>query len=235
MTKPPEAFRQWQADYRRHLATRPDPYPGLSVEDKIRLRAEDKARERARDAEWKAWHDAAVRGMRKTKPARDIDALVNAAVWLTHLFPGVPRARGLDDVVRELLACPVPAVRALVGKAKHKRLRNLLAPAADYILTSDPSALTDADEWAEQMDLPALPLAWFADTVLMDWTVVRPSRVPSHARDGLLLARAIRDSDVADTLPPAARNPLQRLLARLARLNDDELANLVGDDNYAAE
>jgi hypothetical protein len=238
VTRDPEAFRQWQADYRRHLATKPDDYPEpwLSTENKIRLRAEDRERKRAADQEWKAWCDAAVRGMRgRGQPAKDVDGLVDAAVWLTHLFRGATRAQELNDMADELLACPVPAVRALVGKAKQKRLRNLLAASAEGILTPDWAALSSADEWAEQEGLPALPLEIFAEIVPAGVHFVRASRVRHCERDGLLLARAIRDSGMADTAPPEAQRPLQRLLDRLAKLPDDELSMLGRNDDYDVE
>jgi hypothetical protein len=163
------------------------------------FRAEDKAREKAANKEWKAWHDAATRAMRgRGHPPKDTDGLVNAATWLTHLFPGATQTGTLGDVVDALLSCPVPAVRAVVGKAKHKRLRNLLALYAGDILTPEPGALMDAAEWAERECLPALPLEMFADTVLAHVKFLRADRVHPAERDALVLARAVRDCGVAD-------------------------------------
>jgi hypothetical protein len=186
----------------------------------LRLRAEDREREKAYEEEWEAWHAAASREMRGPgRPAADSEGLLDAAVWLTHLFPGATHAHRLADVVDNLLACKANAVRRLVGKAKRKRLHNRLAPDADSILTPDAISLEGAAEWAEREDLPALPLEVFANTVLADQDrkiINAPTGRPWRNLDGLLLARAVRDCGVAERLPPEAREALQRLLEREA-------------------
>jgi hypothetical protein len=234
MTKYPEAFLRWQADYRRHLATRPDDYPHswLTAEDKERLRAEDREREKAYEEEWKAWHAAAVRGMRGPgHPPSDTDALVNAATWLVHLFPRAERPETLAALVNELHSSPVDAVRAVVRNVKPKTLRNKLAPYQRDILLPEPWALSDAAQWAEEMRLPALPLELFAETVLLDMKFLRADRVVRPIeRHGMVLARAVRDCcGVADMLPPEAQKALQWWLQRLAKLSDDEMACLAVD------
>jgi hypothetical protein len=86
---------------------------------------------------------------------------------------------------------------------------------SQYILEPDQSALTDAAEWAEREGLPALlPL----EAVKLADEVKFLLRTHPDERDGLLLARAVRDCGVADRLSPEARQALERLLERLEQV-----------------
>jgi len=170
------------------------------------MRAEQRERSRAGGPETKAFI--------KRKAGCLTDGLVSAAVWQTYLFPGKTRPSRLDDVVDELLTSPVDAVRALVGASSRETLRDRLAE-CQHILEPDQSVLMRAAEWAEREGLPALlPLeaAKLADEVKS------LRRTHPDERDGLLLARAVRDLGVAEQLPPEARQALERLLERLEQV-----------------
>jgi hypothetical protein len=150
---------------------------------------------------------------RRGRNARDIQGLINAAVWVVYLDPAAPpKPRTMTDVAECLLASKVPAVRALVGNAHCKRLCNLLAAHRHEILLPAFEALINASQWAEDGELAARPLETATATSYVTFAPTG-SRL-QYERDAVMLARAVGDR--ADTLPPEAQRALRRILQQQA-------------------
>jgi hypothetical protein len=157
---------------------------------------------------------------------RDVDALVNAGVWLIHLNPKRVKARGKSDVVGLLLASRELPVRAVIGKAGGKRLSNLLVHnRRRAVLVPSWPVLAGAIAWAWKVGLPVIPMKQICEIAPEVGVFPRTfHRFQSFERDVWTLAFAVSQQEV--TLPHNAQKALERIVLRLLR----RLAQLADDD-----
>jgi hypothetical protein len=111
----------------------------------------------------------------------------------------------MTDVAERLLTSKMPAVQALVGNARRKRLCNLLAAHRREILVPSYEARMRAAVWAADAELVAVPSKTFAKTFTPAERLGSPFLCAA-----VMLAQTVRDW--ADTLPPEAQKAAQRIL-----------------------
>jgi hypothetical protein len=169
---------------------------------------------------------------------------VHAALYLVYLHPaGQARVRTLSQVVDLVSACPEPVVQALVRKAGHKTLYNLLSkrfvlpePSRPGLSTRSPAAALDflkrelyfAYVWAERAGLPIIPLEKVAEVAPLTPTEAFPQPIEAalqpHERDLWTLWNYIT-SRGPERLPPRVQDAADRVrlwvIKRLAQRHRD--------------